>query len=591
MRKNNSLKTKRVAACVLAAALTISSLAGCSSLKDSTASKKNVPVVSASGTTDTPAFKASGIGTPYKTETVFVNTDSSGEVTDITVSDWLNNSDHFATLTDSTNLSQVENVKGNESFTQNGEDLNFDSKGNDIYYRGSLDPTAALPVDLNITYKLDGKEREGKELTAATGHLDLTITYTNHSSITETINGREKDLHIPFLAVSTMILPSDSLKNVTITNGKSIESGDHLLLLGYGFPGMNENFDLTDENGIFTDTVQISADVTNFNPDMIMSYYSSEPFASLDLESAINLPSLAESLTTVPGSSDDLDQVINELSASIHKLNDGATAIHTGIATLDAKLALISSGLNTASSGSTALTAALSTVSEKSQQLSKGASSLNTGVQDLVGAITTMYQSICTSIQENKVNSAKLNAGISQLTGGIHQLEQLQAAGKITDDQKKQLAGYQAQLEEYTAKLNQLKGAATALNTLKAQMDSQKMEDRLSALSAGSRQVADGNNALFLGLNTISHKTQELSQGIAQLHNGSILLKKGADTLLDGSSELSQGTQTLSNAFNGNITELLDTAKAIQKAAKEYETFTRLSNKGHGKVDFIIKTQ
>nr|MBP7319634.1 hypothetical protein [Lachnospiraceae bacterium] len=136
-----------------------------------------------------------------------------------------------------------------------------------------------------------------------------------------------------------------------------------------------------------------------------------------------------------------------------------------------------------------------------------------------------------------------------------------------------------------------LTGANQALSTIKAQMDQGKLLTNLDQLVSGSSQVKSGSLALSTGLGTLSSKTKELSGGITKLHNGSVLLKDGTNQLLSGSQKLSDGTSLLAKSMNGNVSDLLNRAKAIQAAAKDYKTFTQLAKDGDGKVSFIIKSE
>jgi putative membrane protein len=124
-----------------------------------------------------------------KDETVYVlcNTDSS--VKNVVVSDWLKNAKAAGTLSDISTLSDIVNVKGDEIFAQSGDELDWSAQGNDIYYKGTTDKE--LPVDVTISYFLDGKEVSPKEITGKSGHLTIRWSYTNKQKSTATINGKK----------------------------------------------------------------------------------------------------------------------------------------------------------------------------------------------------------------------------------------------------------------------------------------------------------------------------------------------------------------------------------------------------------------
>ena len=149
-----------------------------------------------------------------KEETVYVNTTAGGEVTDVTVSDWLKNSGDSSNseVKDASDLQDIKNVKGDETFTQNGNDLTWSTDGKDIYYQGKTEKN--LPVSVGIKYYMDGTEVSPEALAGKTGHLKMEVTYTNTSKTTKTVNGKKTDIYSPFVMVTGMILPVDKFENV-----------------------------------------------------------------------------------------------------------------------------------------------------------------------------------------------------------------------------------------------------------------------------------------------------------------------------------------------------------------------------------------
>ena len=527
------------------------------------------------------AKKGEGTGVAYKNETVFVTSDATGKATSILVSDWLKNEKKYQKIVDATTLKNLENVKGNEKLNLNGSDLSISANGSDIYYRGKLPVETKLPVSLSISYQLDGKEISASELKGASGNLGVKIQYKNETSSTQLIDGKEYQVCVPFIASTVLMIPSEQLSNLTIKNGKIIESGETDLIIGYGLPGMNQSLNLTD--GPFTDTVEFSATVKNYNPSMLMTYLSNEPFASSDLKNAVDINSLQTSIQNTTQNSallgnmnnvEDFNQILNKMEESFRTLNDGAIQLNTGIAKVDANMELLKSGLKDAQAGSSLLSTTMNSVYNKSNDLSKGATSLDTGIQSLSTALNGMYGSISSSIAKNNSDLAQVNDGIAALS----------SIATPTPVQQAQLA---------TLKGNQaaLTGANQALTTIKAQMDQGKLITNLAQLVSGSSQVKSGSLALSTGLGSISSKTKELAGGIAKLHNGAVLLKDGTNQLLSGSQKLSDGTSLLTKSMNGNVSDLLNRAKAIQAAAKDYKTFTQLAKDGDGKVSFIIKSE
>ena len=98
-----------------------------------------------------------------KDETVYVLVGADGSVKKIIVSDWIKNTLGSASVADKTELSDIVNVKGDESYSVNGDNMKvWDAEGNDIYYQGNIEKE--LPVDLRVSYTLDGSPISVAEL-------------------------------------------------------------------------------------------------------------------------------------------------------------------------------------------------------------------------------------------------------------------------------------------------------------------------------------------------------------------------------------------------------------------------------------------
>ena len=206
-----------------------------------------------------------------KDETVYVKTDASGNTKDITVSDWLKNTDGTSSIQDASDLTDITNVKGDETYAQedNG-DMLWTSDGSDIYYQGKSN--GQLPVDVKITYYLDGQEIAPENLAGKSGKVKIRFDYTNNSKKTVKVNGKEEEIYTPFLMASAMILPGDNFKNVEVSNGKVISDGSNNSVVGIALPGLEDSLkldelDLGDRDEI-PDYVEVTADATDFKLEM-----------------------------------------------------------------------------------------------------------------------------------------------------------------------------------------------------------------------------------------------------------------------------------------------------------------------------------
>ena len=299
-----------------------------------------------------------------KEETVYVNAGADGEVTDVTVSDWLKNSGTAdGELADTSDLSDIKNVKGDETFQQDGENVTWNTDGDDIYYQGKSDKD--LPVSVSIKYYLDGTEIKPEDLAGKTGHLRMEVTYTNTAKQTKKIDDKDVDIYSPFVMMTGMILPGDNYTNVTVDNGKVISDGDKEMVVGVAIPGLKESLDLSSD---LSDKINIpesftmEADVTNCPVKSTYTVALTDLLKNFDFSDNEDL--------------DELKDNLNDLDDAALKLVDGTSDLFDGVDTLDEKYKEFADGISTLQDG-------VGELSEGATTLSDGISSYTSGADTL----------------------------------------------------------------------------------------------------------------------------------------------------------------------------------------------------------------
>ena len=234
-------RIQKATAIMLSALMLGSCLAGCGAQQE--AKTLDAPAEADLVTEAAVSLLGSHSDTAGKEETVYVIADADGNPTETIVSAWLKNPDGADTLTDHAELTDIKNVKGDETFTvsENGA-VTWQANGNDIHYQGTT--TQQLPVTTAITYELDGKTVSAQELAGATGHLAITFRYTNHTATQRTVNGKTVTLYQPFLVISGLMLDDAKANNVTVTHGKVLHNGDRTVAVGMAMPGLRESLGL-----------------------------------------------------------------------------------------------------------------------------------------------------------------------------------------------------------------------------------------------------------------------------------------------------------------------------------------------------------
>lgn len=231
-----------------------------------------------------------------KDESVYLISDANGNVNKTIVVDHLKNKDKKDTLDDASNLSDIENVKGKEKFTQSGDKLTWQAGGKDIYYQGTA--TEEPPVTQKVTYYLDGKEISPEDLAGKSGKVKIRFDYTNTTSYTETVNGEKQTVSVPFAAITGLVL-GDGFKNIEVTNGKAEVSNSSSVVLGYALPGLKDSLGIKDgdlDGDVnIPEYMEMTADVENFSMPAAMTfvvnasdYVSTDGIDTSDLDDMIN---------------------------------------------------------------------------------------------------------------------------------------------------------------------------------------------------------------------------------------------------------------------------------------------------------------
>lgn len=425
-----------------------------------------VPVYAA-GSTDTQDV--------YKEETVYVNADATGNSDEVTVSDWLKNSGSVSgNLTDESILKEIKNVKGDETFTENGDQLTWNTAGEDIYYQGTTDKE--LPVSVKLTYFLDGKEVKPDELKGKSGHLKIQVQYTDNEKKTVTVDGKEEEVYTPFIMMTGMILPNETFSNVTIDNGKVISDGSRNIVVGFGMPGLKDSLDLDEETtkeaedkGVtIPENFEMEADVTDFTMSSTFTVALTDLLDDMDMDNIIDVDSLKDSLN-------ELEDAALELVSGSGTLADGASTLADGVSSYTAGADELNAGIQKYLGSNGELNGSVTEYVNGVGKVVKGVKDYTSGTNALANGVTSYV-----------VGEQKIAAGAAQLSQLSKGLEQVQTAvdtlskaadgkGEATDDlviAANQLAAGTKQLqavlgsEEVTALLTQVNGMVTTGNEL-----------------------------------------------------------------------------------------------------------------------------
>lgn len=353
-----------------------------------------------------------------KDESVYLISDANGNVNKTIVVDHLKNKDKKDTLEDASNLSDIENVKGKEKFTQSGDKLTWQAGGKDIYYQGTA--TEEPPVTQKVTYYLDGKEISPEDLAGKSGKVKIRFDYTNTTSYTETVNGEKQTVSVPFAAITGLVL-GDGFDNIEVTNGKAEVSDSSSVVLGYALPGLKDSLGIKDgdlDGDVnIPEYMEMTADVKNFSMPAAMTfvvnasdYVSTDGIDTSDLDDMIN----------------DLKDASTQLQDGSKTLAEGTDTLADGLSTLQSKLGTFASGVGTLQSGLKAYTDGVSTLSgglntlgNSTGALVSGADKLNSGAGQLASGSATLKD----GLKSYTDGASTLAAGVGNLDAGMDTLK------------------------------------------------------------------------------------------------------------------------------------------------------------------------
>ena len=476
-------------------------------------------------------------GKVTKDETVYVVADAKGNKKTVTVSDQLKGAGDESTVKDSSTLSDIQNTKGDETYDGSGDDMTWNTDGEDIYYQGTSDQD--LPVNATFTYYLDGEEIDPKDLVGKSGKVTIDIEYTNNTSEEITVDGAKVKTKVPFVMATALFMPSEKFSNITIDNGKIIDDGSKSIVVGFGMPGLSDALDLDyvknktrelDADNLsdlddadIPESVEITADVKDFELDSTYTIATSDVFSDVDLSDISSLS--------------DIDSKVDELEDATLQLVDGSKELSDGTNTLNKNYADLDSGIADLQKGIKAYTDGVSSANAGAGQIASGANSLAVG-------ITTYTNGVVTA----KTGADQLTAGANDLNDGLKKL----TANNDT------LNGGAAKLD---VGIGQVKSGATTL------------QSGLSTYTSGVATAADGASQLSSGINTLNEKIgtdKDSATEQVMKANGDTSVVTLAGTVNDmavGLSELnnSMPTDETLTDMNSEITNMSNLGSAANK--------------------------
>ena len=578
-----------------------------------------------------PAF-AAGKSSFSKSETVYAVMNGDGSIKSTTVSEHLYSASGLANVTDKTTLTDIQNTESDAEFTQNGEELVWNTNDTDVYYKGNTDK--ALPIDVKVTYALDGQEAALEDIIGKSGHLTVTVNLKNNETGTVNVNGKDRTIVTPLITAVGVILGEDA-SNVTAEHGMIESAAKSSVAAFVTLPGVKDSLSglLPDEvNSIedyLQDTVTVEADVEDFTCPQVMVACATST-AALGTDNVFDLSSI-----------NDLTDGINQLNDAMSQLMDGASQLVDGTSQLAGGVLALLDGANTLNNGAAALDDGLGRLTNGLDTLSANNAALNAGAQQVADGVLASanktlkegglidedmtwsnYEAVIDNILT--MNDKTLAAGRKKMVRTIWE-----QAPSFKDSQL-DLALYLSATKtnhdlEAALKLMQnfdasmLTGAlemvtnADAKNTAKAELkyqveNSQDMAD-VRALKTSLSQIqffVSSVNQYTAGVQTAADGAHSAKDGSAQLAAGTKTLYDGVNTLNTGAGQLNDGAGQLNDGLNqfneegiSKLTGALDQDQLhglktvldeMTDRLNDYTSFAGAPDDAESSVKFVYKT-
>ena len=522
-----------------------------------------------------------------KQESVYVNAKADGTVEEITVADWLQNSGlKSGTVKDSSSLSGITNVKGEETYRQSGEALDWTMAGKDIYYQGKT--TKELPVELKLTYFLDGKEMTPEEISGKSGTVKIQVSYENHVKETKTIDGRKVTLYTPFLMVTGMILPSDNFTHVQVDNGRVINDGSNQIVVGMGTPGLAESLDLEEkyEKKIHSGFT-VTASVTDFSLGNTFTYASSSLFDEWKPEKGNSFEKLEKQLSDLTDASTVLADGSKTLSDNMALFSGKMGTLKSTVKTYEKDgIKKVTDGINTLAKGGDKLSKGITQYVNGSATLANGTTSYVKGAGQIANGCESLYKEVKNLPSQIKI----FGSGLKTYTDGVDKLGSKENVRTLKEGAKGDSSG----ITDLHSNLTLLKDSYAKTEQLIQQLENSGADP---ALVANFKTLAKQQKDTVEALESATAKDSELKKGAEGVSSGVATVMDSLSVLASKSSSLTTVTKTLDaqlpvlvdsikklkeggEKLTDNDKKLLSGAKALIKSGKTVKKSTKKIKKG-----------
>lgn len=485
-----------------------------------------------------------------KDETVYVLANAEGEAKRVIVSDWLTNPDGEKDLADATTLKDAKAVKGS-AFLKDGVWYNAD--GADVYYQG--DAEDALPVNLTVSYTLDGEAKTAAEMTGKSGRVTIRVA----CDVKETKDG----VKVPFAALTAALLDNDVFTNIEVTNGKFLDDGDRTVVVGWALPGLQETLKLDAETVTLPEYVEISADAKNFEAPTTLTVVTNELFSAVDVDS-IDATELTENINKLKDGMAQLKDGASRLADGVSALKDGAKTLADGATELKNGAEALKEGANPLGDGVSQLNDGATALETGSAQLTEGLNTLTANNEALASGATKLFETVL-GIANTQLSAAMENAPTLTIENYEETLTALLDACSEAGIDKQLHDQVEAVVNQNRAKIEEAV-TAKVQETVAAQVEEAVRENVTAQVLAAMDMTPDTYKAAVeSGALTDAQKNQIAAAVDAQMKSQEV------KAVLAQQTEQTMGSDEIKATIEQNVNEQVEALTQQNMASKDVQ--------------------
>lgn len=521
-----------------------------------------------------------------KNESVYTTLNMDGTVSKTTITNHLFINDE-KTVEDQSELSEILNINGKETFTNDNGALKWTCNGRDIFYQGNTDKN--LPIDINIKYYLNDKEKNVKDMIGKKGDIKIVITFKNNLKNEVNINGKKEEIYTPFVVMSGMLLDGKNNNHIEVTNGKVVDTGSRSAIVSIASPGLYESLNINELNNM--NEIVIKYKTTKFSSNNIYIIATPKLIEEEDLDIFDEIGSITNSINTLQTSINTIEDGAKELSSGINQIYAGSEKIRTSLPTEDANKeneVTLNTLKNTNNNAVNTLLSTNNSLQSQKQEVQNkitDAENKKAYVQDQISKADESLTSATNAYNEYSSKLSSVNQGIedlksqidattdetikNQLTIKLSELQgQKQSLETVLPLLENQKSAISATKEALNGTLSSIAGTIELLNQTNNSLDiSINANKNLATLISGNNKVVDSS------INTIN-SMRALTSGINELSNGAKKLNDGSVTLQNGITKFNnEGIHTLSN-YSNKAKSYSNKIEALTDLSKNYKGFT-----------------